>query len=67
MISQEQLSRFYCLIPPRNEQIRILEFINIQIDRVDRTILHVEKEIEIIQEYRTALISEVITGKIKVI
>ena len=34
---------------------------------VDKVILKIEREIELIQEYRTALISEVVTGKTKVV
>jgi type I restriction enzyme, S subunit len=66
MISQENLSNFYCLVPPEKEQTEIFEFVNNSNTKIDLTISQIEKEIELMQEYRTALISEVVTGKIKV-
>lgn len=54
-------------IPPIAEQAKIVEFIEIKLSKIDLTISKVEKEIELLQEYRTASISEAVTGKIKVI
>lgn len=48
------------------EQDEIVQYIEIEAKRIDGTISKIEKEIELLQEYRTALISEVVTGKIKV-
>ena len=53
--------------PPLPEQHIIVKYIEIHTSRIDTTISKIEKEIELMQEYRTALISEVVTGKIKVI
>ena len=66
MISQEQLSNFICLLPPISEQTAIKEFIEKETLRIDRIITKTEKEIELLKEYRTALISEAVTGKIDV-
>jgi type I restriction enzyme S subunit len=66
MISQENLSNFYCLVPPDKEQEEIFDFVNKSNSKIDLTISQIEKEIELMHEYRTALISEVVTGKIKV-
>lgn len=52
--------------PPIEEQKEIVEFIESKTNEIDSTISKIEKEIELIKEYRTALISEVVTGKIKV-
>lgn len=49
------------------EQNQIVQHIETETKRIDGTISKIEKEIELMQEYRTALISEVVTGKIKVI
>lgn len=54
-------------VPPIEEQKEIVEFIESKTNEIDSTISKIEKEIELIKEYRTALISEVVTGKIKVI
>lgn len=52
--------------PSLIEQQQIVEYIESETKRIDDKIARAEKEIELLQEYRTALISEVVTGKIKV-
>jgi len=54
-------------LPPALEQHQIIQHIETETKRIDSTITNIEKEIELLAEYRTALISEVVTGKIKVI
>ena len=49
------------------EQTAIVEFIEIETLKVDAKKAKTEKLIELLTEYRTALISEVVTGKVKVI
>ncbi|MDP3149624.1 MAG: hypothetical protein Q8N83_10900, partial [Ignavibacteria bacterium] len=53
---------------PKNihEQLQIVQHIETETKRIDGTITKTEKEIELLAEYRTALISEVVTGKIDV-
>jgi hypothetical protein len=46
---------------------QIVQFIETETSKIDSTISKVKKEIELLKEYRTALISEVVTGKIKVV
>lgn len=53
--------------PDRTEQIEIVNYLEKEINRIFNTISKIEKEIDLLQEYRTALISEVVTGKIKVV
>lgn len=48
------------------EQKEVVAFIENETQCIDATISKIEKEIELLQEYRTALISEVVTGKIRV-
>jgi len=62
--------KYSCLeipITKIEEQKEIVEFIESKTNEIDSTISKIEKEIELIKEYRTALISEVVTGKLKVI
>jgi len=66
-ISQEKLNNLWIIQPPIEEQKEIVEFIESKTNEIDSTVSKIEKEIELIKEYRTALISEVVTGKIKVI
>ena len=49
-----------------NEQKQIVKHIESETKRIDSTISKIEREIELLQEYCTALISEVVTGKIDV-
>ena len=54
-------------MPSLHEQNNIVKHIKTETERIDNTISKIEKEIELMHEYRIALISEVVTGKIKVI
>ena len=51
-------------LPPLKEQEQIVQFIQSQTSKIDQSIRKIEKEVELVQEYRTALISEVVTGKV---
>ncbi|MCG2738328.1 MAG: restriction endonuclease subunit S [Candidatus Methanoperedenaceae archaeon] len=53
-------------LPPIEEQNQITKYIETSTKKIHRTISRIEKEIELMKEYRTAMISEVVTGKIDV-
>lgn len=48
------------------EQQKIVDFLKTETTKIDQTITKIEKDIALLQEYRTALISEVVTGTIDV-
>lgn len=50
----------------KEEQIEIVNFLESEINRVDKQVKRTQKLIALLTEYRTALISEVVTGKVKV-
>lgn len=50
----------------KEEQAQITEHIHDEIPKIDSLILHAEKAVYKLQEYKTALISAAVTGKIKV-
>ncbi len=52
--------------PPLEEQTKIAEYIEAETKRINAKKEKAEKLIELLTEYRTALISEVVTGKVKV-
>jgi len=52
--------------PPKREQIDIVSFIENENARFNKVLEVSKKEIEILKEYKTALISEVVTGKVDV-
>lgn len=63
----ENLGEIVLAIPTRQEQNQLNEYIQSQTSKIDLTLSRIEKEIELLREYRTALISEVVTGKLRVI
>jgi type I restriction enzyme S subunit len=54
------------LVPNLKEQYQIIDYITSETIKKDNTIAKIKKEIALLQEYRTASISEVVTGKIDV-
>ena len=58
--------QIHFIIPPREEQDQIIDFLNHEISTINTTILRIEREIELIKEYKTTLIAEAVTGKIDV-
>ena len=54
-------------VPPLSEQHQIVEYLDEQTQIIDKTISIEEKRIELLKEYRQSLISEVVTGKRKVV
>lgn len=62
------ISQLFISFPKdKAQQQQIVSHINVETLRIDNTISKIEREIELIQEYKTALISEVVTGKQKVV
>ena len=55
------------VIPSYTEQQQIVEYLDEQTGLIDKTISIEEKRIELLKEYRQSLISEVVTGKRKVL
>jgi type I restriction enzyme, S subunit len=53
-------------LPPQKEQYEIMIEIARRYFKIEQAISKAEKEIELIQEYRTRLVSDVVTGKIDV-
>ncbi|MBS4014973.1 MAG: restriction endonuclease subunit S [Candidatus Latescibacteria bacterium] len=62
----DELGQIPLVYPPETEQNQIVEYLEDLEENVNRTISKITKEIELLQEYRTALISEAVTGKIDV-
>ncbi len=53
-------------LPPIKEQAEISDFIESEASRIEILITRHQREIELMQEYRTRLISDVVTGKLDV-
>lgn len=65
-LSMEAFKNAFVPIPPLSEQKEIVKFLNNETSQIDKSIEKIQKEIELLQEYKEALISEAVTGKIKI-
>ncbi|MCK9425553.1 MAG: restriction endonuclease subunit S [Ignavibacteriaceae bacterium] len=65
-LTGEKIRELYIWSPNMDEQLQIVQQVETETKRIDGTISKIENEIELLAEYRTALISEVVTGKIDV-
>ena len=65
-INREALGVAWMTIPTLDEQEKIVKYIENELSIIDQTIEKAEIEIELIQEYRTRLVSDVVTGKVDV-
>ena len=54
------------LVPPIDEQCIIAKYLDKETVKIDKVIEKTSKSIELLKEYRTALISATVIGKIKV-
>lgn len=65
-ISQDDIKNKEFVFPPLEEQQSIVRHIETECADIDAKIAKTEKLIALLTEYRTVLISEVVTGKVKV-
>ncbi|NJN61977.1 MAG: restriction endonuclease subunit S [Coleofasciculaceae cyanobacterium RL_1_1] len=65
-IGQDTIKNLIIPFPPIEEQKTIAKYIEKEIARIDAKIAKTKRIIELQKEYRTALISEAVTGKIKI-
>lgn len=65
-INYSMLGNKYLFIPPLEEQKQIVDYITDKTSKIDKLIANINKEIENIKEYKQRLISDVVTGQIKV-
>lgn len=62
----EEFFKIFIIIPPISEQRQIVEAIKAEICSRDAAIARAEREIALIQEYRTRLTADIVTGKLDV-
>ena len=65
-LTKEKLEGVKFIVPPISEQEQIVSCIDDKTSQIDKTIDIEKKKIELLKEYRQSLISNVVTGKIKV-
>jgi type I restriction enzyme, S subunit len=66
-ISRSMLGNNPVITPPLSEQMEIVEYLDKETELIDKTVSIEERKIELLKEYKQSLISEVITGKRKVV
>ncbi len=66
-INQEMIRVLRVQLPSRHEQAAIVQYIEKETVRIEAKVAKTKKLIELLKEYKTALISEVVTGKVKVV
>lgn len=65
-ITISKICEFVSFIPPTDEQNDIVEHLDRRCGEIDKQIGAVTKQIELLREYKQALITEVVTGKRRV-
>jgi type I restriction enzyme S subunit len=63
-INNKHINPLQIGLPNTLEQQKIVDFIRSETKTIDKTISTIEKEITLVEEYKTALIAEAVTGKI---
>jgi type I restriction enzyme, S subunit len=65
-LNKDNVKSCFIVLPPINEQEKILEFIDGDTGRLDTLLAEAQRAIDLLKERRTALISAAVTGKIDV-
>lgn len=66
-IAESRIGTFHLAIPPdKTEQKEILEHIQREMNPFDSALAQAQREIDLVREYRTRLIADVVTGKLDV-
>lgn len=67
VIYTDTLKNINIPVPPLSEQQEIVSFIETKVARLDKSIEKAEHQIELLQELKQSIITEVVTGKRKVV
>jgi len=65
-LSNQNFYNVRCIVPPIDEQAAIIAHTDRETLTLNTTITRLEREIELLREYRTRLVSDVVTGKLDV-
>lgn len=65
-VNASDIGDLECVLPNKNEQTRIVEYLDKCTNQINELVVDIEKQILKLKEYRQSLITEVVTGKIKV-
>jgi type I restriction enzyme S subunit len=65
-INRDTLKSSPILIPPKKEQLQIIQYLEKENASLDTLIQKIKNTIELLKEYRSSLISTTVTGKIDI-
>ena len=65
-VTKQILKSVFVFQPPLEEQQQIVSYLDTVSERVKKTIDGIEQQIKLVAEYKTSLISDVVTGKVDV-
>ncbi len=65
-LNAEELGNAIFLVPPADEQVAIVRHVESATAPIDTTIARARRQIKLVEEYRTRLIADVVTGKLDV-
>lgn len=66
VVKKERFLSYKIPVPPIDEQKQIVAYINERVSSIDTQISSIEKQIANLNEYKQSLISDAVTGKVKV-
>ena len=65
-LNPNRYGRLPIALPEKSEQLRLLRFLSDEMEDSDSCIVRARRQMELLQEYRTRLIADVVTGKLDV-
>lgn len=65
-IYSTQLKHIHIALPPLHEQASIVEYLDKATSDIDSALARIRQQIELVEEYRTRLVADVVTGKLDV-
>ena len=60
-VTVDEVSNLICVVPPLSEQTQIANFLDQKTEQIDELLRIKERQIELLQEQRIALINQVVT------
>lgn len=65
-LNSDSIGNISIPLPPEKTQTEIIDFINLSCGKIDSVIQTVQHSVSLLNEYKSSLISHVVTGKVKV-
>jgi type I restriction enzyme S subunit len=65
-LNSRRYGQMFLPVPPEDEQDKIAERVRAESREIEKVISRIDREIDLLREYRTRLISDVVTGKLDV-